>query len=365
MRAAVLSAPGAPVRVEEIRDPRPREGEVLVRVAACGVCHSDLHVAKGHLKFPVPAVLGHEISGRVEAVGPGVSGAEPGQRVVCSFIMPCGRCEACREGRDDLCATYFAMNRGKGVLYDGETRLYRTDGSPLAMQMMGGLAELAVVPATDVFPLPDEVPLEEACILGCALMTAYGAVKNAAALRPGESVAVVGTGGLGSGILQMARLFGAAEIVAVDVRADKLDAARALGATRGVNASAGDAVDAVLAATGGRGVDVAFEALGRAETIGQAFRMTRDGGRTVVAGVAEAGATVPIEINRLVRRGIRMAGTFGCRVRTDMPELIRLAARGQVELRAAVTRRYRLEETADAYAAMDRGEILGRAIVVP
>jgi S-(hydroxymethyl)glutathione dehydrogenase/alcohol dehydrogenase len=169
---------------------------------------------------------------------------------------------------------------------------------------------------------------------------------------------------VGSGILQMARLFGASEIVAVDVRPEKLEAARALGATRTVDARSGDPADAVLAATGGRGVDVAFEALGRPETVVQAFRMTRDGGRTVVAGVAEAGAAAPIEINRLVRRGIRLAGTFGCRVRTDMPELIRLAARGQVDVRSAVTRRYRLEETADAYAAMDRGEILGRAIVV-
>lgn len=350
MRAAVLPAPGAPVRVETIRDPEPREGEVLVRVAACGICHSDLHVAKGALKFPCPAVLGHEISGRVERAGPGVAGLEAGQRVVCSFIMPCGRCEACREGRDDLCSTYFAMNRTRGVLYDGTTRLFRADGSPLAMQMMGGLAELAVVPATDVFPLPDEVPLEESCILGCALMTAYGAVKHAARLQPGQSVAVVGVGGLGSGIIRMATLFGASEIVAVDLRPEKLEAALKLGATR--------------TAPGERGVDVAFEAIGRSDTITKAIEMTRDGGRIVVAGVAASGAAVPVEINRLVRRGLQLVGSFGCRVRTDMPELIRLAARGRVDVREMVTRRYRLEETAEAYAAMERGEILGRAIVV-
>jgi succinate semialdehyde reductase (NADPH) len=362
MRAAVLSAVGRPLAIEDLRTPEPLEGELRIRVAACGVCHSDLHIADGGLKFPLPVVLGHEISGTVDVCGPGVQGFEAGMRVVASFIMPCGRCPPCGRGRDDLCETYFALNRAKGVLYDGRTRLYRRDGNPVAMNMMGGLAEYAVVPETDVFPLPDSLPLEESCILGCAIMTAYGALRNAAGLKPGEGVAVVGTGGVGSNLIRLARHLGASPVIAVDLRPEKLEAALRSGATAAVDAGKGDPA-AEVARLGG--VDVAVEAIGRPETVEQAFRMVRDGGRVVVVGVAPPGRLAPIEIVRLVRRGISVTGSFGCRVRTDMPVVVRLAAEGAVDLREAVTRRYRLEEINDAYAAMARGEIVGRAIVVP
>jgi S-(hydroxymethyl)glutathione dehydrogenase/alcohol dehydrogenase len=365
MKAAVLSAVGAPLVVEEIPVPAPRAGEVLLRVRACGVCHTDLHVVKGEVRFPLPAVLGHEVSGLVEATGPGVEGLAPGARVVASFIMPCSRCRFCAVGRDDLCETFFALNRLKGVLYDGESRLRRADGTPLAMYSMAGLAEYCVVPATDVFTVPESVPLEDACILGCAIMTAYGAVKHQAALRAAETVAVVGVGGVGSNVVQLARLMGASRIVAVDVRAEKLDAARRLGATDGVDAAAGDAVAEVRRLTGGEGVDVAFEALGRPETVLAAFRMARDGGRVVVIGIGAGPATVPIEITHLVRRGIRLQGSYGGRVRGDLPELLALAAAGQISVTRPITRRYKLDEADRAYQALDRGEITGRAILLP
>jgi succinate semialdehyde reductase (NADPH) len=363
MKAAVLSQIGGALVVEEVPRPRPRAGEALVKVTACGVCHTDLHVVKGEVKFPLPAVLGHEVSGVVEEVGQGVTGARPGDRVVASFIMPCGHCAHCVRGRDDLCETFFAMNRLKGTLYDGESRLQRADGSPLAMYSMAGLAEYCVVPASDLFPAPANVPLPDASILGCAVMTAYGAVKNQAQVAPGETVAVVGAGGVGSNVIQLARVFGASDVIAVDVREDKLEAARRLGATQTVNASAGSPVDQVMALTGGRGVDAAIEALGRPETVVSAFMMTRDGGRTVVIGIAAGQATAGIEITRLVRRGIRLSGSYGCRVRTDMPEILRLAARGQIDVSRPISRRYRLEEADQAYRALDRGEIVGRAIV--
>jgi len=284
--------------------------------------------------------------------------------VVCSFIMPCGVCNHCVRGRDDLCETFFAMNRLKGTLYDGESRLYRPDGSPLAMYSMGGLAEYAVVPATDVFPAPAGVPVTDACILGCAMMTAYSALKNQARVQPNEAVAVVGTGGVGSNVIQLARVFGASQIIAVDIRDDKLEAARGLGATHGVNAAQSDPVAQVNALTGGRGVDVAIEALGRPETVASAFLMARDGGRVVVVGIAPGAATAAIEITRLVRRGIRLCGSYGCRVRTDMPDILRLAARGQVSVTQPISRRYRLDQVGEAYQALNQGEIVGRAIVV-
>jgi len=157
MRAAVLNGPGTELRVESIAKPEPKAGEVLLRVRACGVCHTDLHVIKGEVAFPTPCVLGHEVSGIVEAVGPGVSEHAPGDPVVTAFLMPCGFCRFCGQGRDDLCVTFFALNRLRGTLYDGTTRLHRMDGTALAMYSMAGLAEYAVVPATAVFGVPDSL----------------------------------------------------------------------------------------------------------------------------------------------------------------------------------------------------------------
>jgi S-(hydroxymethyl)glutathione dehydrogenase/alcohol dehydrogenase len=195
------------------------------------------------------------------------------------------------------------------------------------------------------------------------MMTAYGALKNQARVQPNESVAVVGTGGVGSNVIQLARVFGAAQIIAVDIRDDKLAAAMQLGATHGVNAAAGDVVGEVITITGGRGVDVAIEALGRPETVVNAFMMTRDGGRVVIIGIAPGTTTAGIEITRLVRRGIAIMGSYGSRVRTDMPDVLGLAAHGLISVSRPITRRYRLEQADEAYAALNRGEIVGRAIV--
>jgi S-(hydroxymethyl)glutathione dehydrogenase/alcohol dehydrogenase len=195
------------------------------------------------------------------------------------------------------------------------------------------------------------------------MMTAYGALKNQARLQPNESVAVVGTGGVGSNLIQLAKAFGAGQIIAVDIRADKLAAATQLGATHGVNAAQSDPVAEVLAITGGRGVDVAIEALGRPDTVVNAFMMARDGGRVVVVGIAPGATAAGIEITRLVRRGIHLMGSYGSRVRTDMPDVLGLAAHGLVSPSRTITRLYRLDQADDAYTVLGRGEIVGRAIV--
>lgn len=364
MLAAVLDRPNSPLRIEEIPVPEPRAGEVLVRVSACGVCHTDLHVMKAEVAFPMPAVMGHEISGTVAALGPGVAGPPVGTRVVSAFIMPCGTCAACGAGRDDLCDNFFAMNRLKGTLYDGTSRLRRHDGTPLAMYSMAGLAEYSVVPATDVFELPDRLPLEESAVLGCAIFTAYGAVRHGADLRGGERIAVVAVGGVGINIIQIAHAFGASQVIAVDVRDDKLDAARRLGATHVVNAGAADAVARVREVTDGRGVDVAFEALGLPQTFIQSFEMIRDGGRMVAVGIAPGKTAAPVEITRLVRRELRIIGSYGARTRSDMPEIVRLAAAGIFRPETMVTQRFALKEADAAYQALARGDIVGRAIVV-
>ena len=267
MTAAVLNAAPGGLQIEQLPVPEPRANEVLVKVHACGVCHTDLHVMKAEVAFPTPAVMGHEISGTVVALGPGVKGPAVGTRVVSAFVMPCGFCPACGAGRDDLCDNFFGMNRLKGTLFDGTTRLRRADGSPVAMYSMAGMAEYSVVPATDVFPLPEGLPLEESAVLGCAVFTGYGAVRHAAELRGGERIAVVATGGVGLTIVQIAKAFGASQIIAVDVRDDKLEAARKLGATDVVNSAKLDAVKTIREMTGGVGVDVAFEVLGPARDV--------------------------------------------------------------------------------------------------
>ncbi|WP_238706985.1 zinc-binding dehydrogenase [Microbacterium lushaniae] len=364
MRAAILEGDSPTLTVREIATPRPGPDEVLLEVIACGVCHTDLHVMKGEVAFPRPAVLGHEVSGRVVAIGGGTedpNGLAIGDTVVAGFIMPCRSCRQCRRGRDDLCIEFFGQNRLKGTLFDGRSRLSMPDGSFLAMYSMGGLAEYCVVPISALTHLPDTLDPETSCLLGCAGLTSYGAVFRAAEVEPGTTVAIVGVGGVGSSLIPMARAAGATTIVAVDIAADKLEAARELGATVLVDARAEDPVAAVRAATGG--VDVAFEALGRAQTFGQALGMLAEGGRLVAIGIAPAGTTAEVEITPLVRRGQQIVGSFGGRTRHDLPIVASLAAQGAYDTERLVTRRYRLEDANAAYAALARGEITGRAII--
>lgn len=363
MKAAVLNEVNGPLVLEQLKTPEPRAGEVLVKVAACGVCHTDLHVIKDEVKFPTPCVLGHEISGVVADLGPGTSRLNIGDRVACSFIMPCGTCYYCIRGEEDLCEKFFQFNRLHGQLYDGETRLFRQDGSPVWMYSMGGLAEYCVVPATGVFVLPEGLPLEDSAIAGCAIFTAYGAVRNVADLRAAEAVAVVATGGVGANILQVARAFGAKPIIAIDVDDEKLKAAQELGATHAVNSRNEDPVGRVQEITKGRGVDVAFEALGRPETFETAVQLVRDGGRAVMVGIAPAGVTAAVDITGLVRRKVRILGSYGARARTDMPAVLELAAYGMIDVSQPITRRYKLEQADEAYRALANGEVVGRAIV--
>ena len=364
MKAAILNEIDRPMIVEDLPTPSPRAGEVLLRVAATGVCHTDLHVMKGEVAFPTPCVLGHETSGTVEAVGDGVTNVAVGDRVVCSFIMPCGECAFCRRGRDDMCETFFAYNRLKGQLYDGTTRLARPDGSPVWMYSMAGLAEYAVTPASSVFRLSEGLSLQESAIIGCSVFTAYGAIRNQAELRMGESAAVFAVGGVGTNVVQIAAAVGASPLIAVDLDDEKLALARSFGATHMVNASAADPRERIMEITGGRGVDAAFEALGRPGTVQQAFQSVADGGCVVMIGIASAGETVPLEITRIVRRGVRIMGSYGARAGADMPQILSLVERGVVDVSPKIiTRRYGIEQVNEAYAALGRGEIVGRALI--
>ncbi|XP_054805546.1 uncharacterized protein LOC129308460 [Prosopis cineraria] len=369
MRGAVFWESGKPLSIEEFHIPRPKAGEVLVRTKGCGVCHSDLHVIKDEIPFSSPCVLGHEITGEILEHGPLTDDKTKqrlpvGSRVVGSFIMPCGNCSYCSKGHDDLCEAFFAYNRAKGTLYDGETRLFlRSSGKPVYMYSMGGLAEYCVVPANALTVLPDSLPYTESAILGCAVFTAYGAMAHAAEVRPGDSVAVIGTGGVGSSCLQIARAFGASEIIAVDVQDEKLEKAKTFGATHTVNAAREDPIGKIIEITGGKGVDVAVEALGKPQTFSQCTQSVKDGGKAVMIGLAKAGAVGQIDINRLVRKKIKVLGSYGGRARQDLPKLVRLAETGIFNLSNTVSRRYSFEEAGKAFEDLNQGKIVGRAVI--
>ena len=365
MRAAVLRDYDKGLQVETIRTPRPKAGEVLIKVTACGLCHSDLHVIGGAIAFPLPAVLGHEVAGTIVELGPGTehTGLEVGQQVAGGFLMPCGQCRHCAAGHDELCEPFFELNRLKGVLYDGTTRLYSLDGEPIQMYSMGGLAEYSVVPATALAPVPEGVDPVSSAILGCAAMTGYGAVRRGADIKYGETVAVVAVGGVGSNIVQIARAFGASQVIAIDVADDKLEAVKAFGATATINSMTQDAREEVLKLTNGRGVDVSFEALGIPSTWNTALDVLADGGRMVPIGLGAGRQTAEVEINRTVRRSQSILGSYGARTRQDLPAVVDLAARGIINYDDLVTRRFSLDEAGAGYEALRNRAVQGRAVV--
>lgn len=363
MRAAVYTAANEPLRIEDLDDPTPHAGEVAINVTSCGVCHTDLHVLKGELPFPAPAVLGHEVAGVISEVGPETGDIAVGDRVVTSFIMPCGHCAQCRRGNEEICQTFFAYNRGKGQLYDGQTRLFRPGGEPVWMYSMGGLAERSVTPVTSVYRIPDNVELADVASVGCSTMTAYGALRHAADVRVGDTVAVIAAGGVGSALVQLASVFGASVIVAVDISDAKLTGARELGATHTVNSAKVDAPEAIREITGGRGVDVAFEALGNVRTFNVARDSVVEGGQVVVVGIAPRGTTAEFDLATIARRKIQIKGSYGAKPRRDMPVLLDLVARGQLRPQDSVSRHYDFSEVQAAYDALNRGETVGRAVI--
>ena len=358
VRAAVCPTVGAPVRITDVDLPEPGPGQLRIRLAAAGVCHSDLSLATGVLRQPVPAVLGHEGVGTVVAVGEGVTAAAPGERVVLNWAPACRECHYCeRLGEPWLCAR---ANDGMTVPY-ARTR----DGEALYPGLgVAAFAEETVVPEHAVLPLPEGVPLTEAALLGCAVLTGYGAVHHVARLRAGETVAVLGVGGVGLAVLQAARLAGAERIVAVDVAPEKEEPARAAGATDFVVASEATARE-VRALTDGYGVDAAVECVGRAETIRAAWSATRRGGRAVVVGIGRREEQVsfsPMEIFHFART---LTGcVYGnCDPARDLPVLAEHVRAGRLDLGALVTERITLDGVPAALERMAAGRG-GRALVV-
>ena len=283
MKAAVLPAFDAPIETrDDVEIAPPGPGEVRIKVMASGVCHSDLSVQNGTIPLPTPIVLGHEGSGIVEEIGEGVTRLAVGDHVVLSFVPMCGQCYTCSRGEGFLCENNGAS--ATGGLLDGTTRL-TSQGAPLfQMAMLGTFGEHAVVPAISCVKIPDDVPLKVAALIGCGVLTGVGAALNTADIREGDTVAVIGAGGVGLNVIQGARIAGAGEIIAIDMFESKLAMAEEFGATKVVKADEGDPVGEVMA-TNGRGADVAFEVIGLGPTMEQAVNMTRMGGQAVGSGI--------------------------------------------------------------------------------
>jgi len=362
--AAVLTAIDQPLEIcRDVEVAGPRAGEVGVRMAAAGVCHSDLSMQDGTIATPLPVVLGHEGAGVVEEVGEGVEGLGPGDHVVLCWVPHCGRCFFCARGQANLCEA-STLSLGS-MLLDGTTRLSRR-GQPLfQMLAQGTFCERCVVPASAAVKIPDDVPMEVAAVLGCGVLTGVGAAVNTADIAAGDAVAVVGCGGVGLNVVQGARLRGAASIIAVDVNPAKLAMAAALGATATVDARR-DPVGQVMALTGQRGADVAFEVVGLAATIEQTVQMTRRGGQAVLVGVPRTDVMLSLP----AFFGVVMAAKTikGCwygssDVGRDIPRLLALYRDGRLDLDALVSRTIPLEEVNDALEAMKQGE-LARTVVL-
>ena len=357
VRAAVLPAVGSPLEITGIDLPDPGPGQVRVRLAAAGVCHSDLSLSDGTMRVPVPAVLGHEGAGTVVAVGEGVGHLAPGDGVVLNWAPSCGACHACSLGEVWLCANALS---GAADVY-----ARTTEGTDLHPGLnVAAFAEETVVSASCVLPVPDGVPLTDAALLGCAVLTGYGAVHHSARVRAGETVAVFGVGGVGLSALQAARIAGASKIVAVDVSAEKEELARAAGATDYVVASDSTARE-LRGLTGKQGVDVAVECAGRAVSIRTAWDSTRRGGRTTVVGIGGKDQQVTFNALEIFHWGRTLSGcVYGnSDPARDLPVLAEHIRAGRLDLSALVTERISLDGIPAAFENMLAGKG-GRALVV-
>jgi alcohol dehydrogenase len=371
IHAAVLNAMGAkppyaqsrPLAIETLDLAPPGPGEVLVRIAAAGLCHSDLSVINGDRPRPTPMALGHEAAGVVEALGEGVTDLAPGDHVVLVFVPSCGHCAPCAEGRPALCEPGAAAN-GAGTLLSGARRLTRNGAAIHHHLGCSVFAEYATVSRRSLVKIDPAVPLDEAALFGCAVLTGVGAVVNTAQVRAGASVAVVGLGGVGLASLLGALAAGARQVVAIDLADTKLELARALGATQVFNAGAADCVEAVRAATGG-GVEFAFELAGSVRALELAYRITRRGGTTVTAGLPPPTATFPLPAVNLVAEERTVKGSYigTCVPSRDVPRYIDLHRQGRLPVDRLMTGRLALEDINHGFDLLNEGRAVRQVVV--
>ncbi|HVC44380.1 MAG TPA: Zn-dependent alcohol dehydrogenase [Candidatus Binataceae bacterium] len=353
MKAAVFHGPNQPLKIEDVEIDHPHEREVVVRTVASGVCHSDLHFVDGLYPFPPPAVLGHEAAGIVEEVGRGVSYVKPGDHVIACLSVFCGYCTDCMSGHPNRCTNKQATQRGKSEA----PRLSQNGARIRQFADLSTYAEKLLVHENALVKITNDIPLDRAALIGCGVTTGVGAVLNTARIEPGSTVAVFGCGGVGLSAIQGARIAGARQIIAVDQFANKLAMAKNLGATHTVDASKGDAVEAIKDLTGG-GVDYSFEAVGMKKLAEQCFECIKQGGTATIIGMIPVGQKVSIDGPKLLTERKMQGSNMGSnRFRIDMPRYVDYYLQGRLNLDDMISRRGKLEDVNDAFAAMKRGEV--------
>jgi alcohol dehydrogenase len=373
IRAAVLDRMGAeppyakskPLRIAELELDGPGRGELLVRVAAAGLCHSDLSVINGDRPRPMPMALGHESAGVVEALGEDVNDLQVGDHVVMVFMPSCGHCVPCAEGRPALCEPGAAAN-GAGTLLSGARRLHRDDAVVNHHLGCSVFAEYATVSRRSLVKIDPAVALDEAALFGCAVLTGVGAVVNTAQVRVGSSTAVIGLGGVGLAAVLGAVAAGARQVVAIDLSDDKLTHTRSIGATHTFNAGSPDVFDAVREATGG-GADFVFEFAGAIRALELAYRITRRGGTTVTAGLPPPTATMPLPVVNLVAEERTLKGSYigTCVPSRDIPRYIDLYRQGRLPVDRLLSGRLRLEEINEGFDRLHDGTAIRQVVVFP
>lgn len=362
-RAALLVAPNQPFQIESVELQDPRAGEVLVKIAAVGVCHSDWHLVTGSTKHPMPVIPGHEGAGVVEAVGPGVDDIKPGDHVALNWAPSCGQCFYCLRGRSNLCETYTAPIWA-GTMLDGSTRL-SWNGQPVYSYCgLAALAERTVVARQSCVVIRQDVPFDIAALVGCAVATGVGAAVYTAGVRPGESVVVLGCGGVGLSVIQGARLCGASPIIAVDSQMPKIWIAKHFGAQTAI-LSSDDVPGIIQRLTGGRGADHVFEAVGIPALQEKALDYVRPGGTLTLAGLSAMGSATNFPSALLTRQEKTIKGSYYGTVHAprDFPMLLDWHVAGKLNLADMISRRYPLEQVNEAYRAMAAGE-LARGVIV-
>jgi len=360
VKAAIMYGFNEPLKVESVNLKPPRADEVVVKIAASGVCHSDLSVVQAKLPVPPPAVLGHEGAGIVEEVGKNVTDLQPGDHVVLSWVENCGKCHYCIEGHHHLC------DKNIRSAMEGQEAVFEKNGLQISrMAGVASFAERTVVRATAAIKIPKDVPFDKACLVGCGVMTGVGAAINTAKIRPGQTVAVFGCGGVGLNVIQGAALCGAARIIGVDLMPNKLQLAKQFGATDTINAKDADAPTAIRDLTDGLGVDYAFEVIGAPAVIQQAFLSIKRGGKAVIVGVPGFGQDISVPGMMFPLEEKSLVGSLygSANMRRDMPKLIDLYMQKKLKLDELISRRIKLEDVNAAFEAMEKGEV-ARSVIV-
>jgi S-(hydroxymethyl)glutathione dehydrogenase / alcohol dehydrogenase len=365
MKAAVFRSPSAPLTFEEVDLAEPDDGEVRVKISAAGVCHSDYRVLTGDWSANPPVVLGHEGAGVVESVGSGVTTLAPGDNVVLSWTPSCGLCRYCASGRPQLCQV-AASTAYRNVLPDGSTRIRSSAGENVHSYLsVGSFAEYAVVPAYGAIKIAGDVDPGVAALVGCAVTTGVGAAINTYSPKASDNVLVIGAGGVGLSVVMGARLQSPGSLIVVDLAEDKLDLAKELGATHTINASEHDVVDAVRDITNGRGVEVAYEATGRAQAVEQAYDCLTPGGTAVVVGQVASGERISIDPMRMSGRELTLTGSnYGsARPSIDFQRILDMHARQLLPLDRLIGDRVALTDINEAFTSMAAGTTSGRIVV--